>query len=169
MLAGHRPRKLSEGLRSISEREALTRPAGPRNRAAGPLAKSASMRVERRAVRRRFASSRAVAEQFTNLLNLLNNPIGEWCNGSTTDSDSVCLGSNPGSPANSTIPDIAFLQLKRHRTLAAPLGGARLHRNSNPIVRQSSIAASTNCLARAGCRGSDAALPTSGRHAMLGL
>ena len=24
---------------------------------------------------------------------------GEWCNGSTTDSDSVCLGSNPGSPA----------------------------------------------------------------------
>src|SRR6185437_1659234 len=25
--------------------------------------------------------------------------IGEWCNGSTTDSDSVCLGSNPGSPA----------------------------------------------------------------------
>ena len=25
---------------------------------------------------------------------------GEWCNGSTTDSDSVCLGSNPGSPAN---------------------------------------------------------------------
>ena len=26
---------------------------------------------------------------------------GEWCNGSTTDSDSVCLGSNPGSPARS--------------------------------------------------------------------
>jgi hypothetical protein len=25
--------------------------------------------------------------------------IGEWCNGSTTDSDSVCLGSNPSSPA----------------------------------------------------------------------
>ena len=25
---------------------------------------------------------------------------GEWCNGSTTDSDSVCLGSNPGSPAS---------------------------------------------------------------------
>src|ERR1700687_4872089 len=25
---------------------------------------------------------------------------GEWCNGSTTDSDSVCLGSNPSSPAN---------------------------------------------------------------------
>jgi hypothetical protein len=24
---------------------------------------------------------------------------GEWCNGSTTDSDSVCLGSNPSSPA----------------------------------------------------------------------
>jgi hypothetical protein len=26
---------------------------------------------------------------------------GEWCNGSTTDSDSVCLGSNPSSPAKS--------------------------------------------------------------------
>ena len=25
---------------------------------------------------------------------------GEWCNGSTTDSDSVCLGSNPSSPAS---------------------------------------------------------------------
>src|SRR5580700_7018438 len=25
--------------------------------------------------------------------------FGEWCNGSTTDSDSVCLGSNPSSPA----------------------------------------------------------------------
>jgi hypothetical protein len=25
--------------------------------------------------------------------------VGEWCNGSTTDSDSVCLGSNPSSPA----------------------------------------------------------------------
>ena len=25
--------------------------------------------------------------------------IGEWCNGSTCDSDSYCLGSNPSSPA----------------------------------------------------------------------
>ncbi len=24
--------------------------------------------------------------------------IGLWCNGSTTDFDSVCLGSNPGNP-----------------------------------------------------------------------
>ena len=24
---------------------------------------------------------------------------GEWCNGSTYDSDSYCLGSNPSSPA----------------------------------------------------------------------
>ena len=30
---------------------------------------------------------------------LLGDSVGEWCNGSTTDSDSVCLGSNPGSPA----------------------------------------------------------------------
>jgi hypothetical protein len=29
---------------------------------------------------------------------------GEWCNGSTTDSDSVCLGSNPGSPATPNFP-----------------------------------------------------------------
>jgi hypothetical protein len=39
--------------------------------------------------------------QFHKALILLGNPIGEWCNGSTTDSDSVCLGSNPGSPAKS--------------------------------------------------------------------
>jgi hypothetical protein len=37
--------------------------------------------------------------QFYKALILLGNSIGEWCNGSTTDSDSVCLGSNPGSPA----------------------------------------------------------------------
>lgn len=40
--------------------------------------------------------------------NFFENPLessayGEWCNGSTTDSDSVCLGSNPGSPATQTI------------------------------------------------------------------
>ena len=28
--------------------------------------------------------------------------IEEWCNGSTTDSDSVCWGSNPYSPANTS-------------------------------------------------------------------
>src|SRR5262249_42941291 len=26
--------------------------------------------------------------------------IGEWCNGSTADSGSACLGSNPSSPAS---------------------------------------------------------------------
>src|SRR5690242_7901400 len=26
-------------------------------------------------------------------------PYGEWCNGSTADSGSACLGSNPSSPA----------------------------------------------------------------------
>src|ERR1700733_4105704 len=30
--------------------------------------------------------------------------FGEWCNGSTTDSDSVCLGSNPSSPASADQP-----------------------------------------------------------------
>ena len=36
--------------------------------------------------------------------------FGEWCNGSTTDSDSVCLGSNPSSPA-------IFLLLPQERTV----------------------------------------------------
>jgi hypothetical protein len=31
---------------------------------------------------------------------------GEWCNGSTTDSDSVCLGSNPSSPATTNPSNI---------------------------------------------------------------
>jgi hypothetical protein len=35
-------------------------------------------------------------------LNRITSQIGEWCNGSTTDSDSVSLGSNPSSPAFST-------------------------------------------------------------------
>lgn len=29
--------------------------------------------------------------------------VAEWCNGSTTDSDSVSLGSSPGSAANGPI------------------------------------------------------------------
>ena len=29
---------------------------------------------------------------------------GEWCNGSTYDSDSYCLGSNPSSPASFLAP-----------------------------------------------------------------
>jgi hypothetical protein len=33
--------------------------------------------------------------------------FGEWCNGSTTDSDSVCLGSNPSSPA--TIYKLSYI------------------------------------------------------------
>ena len=37
--------------------------------------------------------------------------VGEWCNGSTTDSDSVCLGSNPGSPARSqTIENVSIFR-----------------------------------------------------------
>lgn len=43
---------------------------------------------------------------LTNEVNILQDmewdekgiPIGLWCNGSTTDFDSVCLGSNPGNP-----------------------------------------------------------------------
>jgi hypothetical protein len=42
--------------------------------------------------------------------------IGEWCNGSTTDSDSVCLGSNPSSPASviNDLDDIFKLNLPRN-------------------------------------------------------
>ena len=36
-----------------------------------------------------------------------NSYLGEWCNGSTTDSDSVCLGSNPSSPASLACPLIS--------------------------------------------------------------
>ncbi len=37
-----------------------------------------------------------------NIMVLLNKEIEEWCNGSTTDSDSVCWGSNPYSSAMET-------------------------------------------------------------------
>ena len=33
------------------------------------------------------------------IISLAANADGEWCNGSTYDSDSYCLGSNPSSPA----------------------------------------------------------------------
>jgi hypothetical protein len=42
---------------------------------------------------------------------------GEWCNGSTTDSDSVCLGSNPSSPA-------ILLLLPQEQTLVGEQSGA---------------------------------------------
>ena len=38
-------------------------------------------------------------QNFRRKLSYFKHFGGEWCNGSTTDSDSVCLGSNPGSPA----------------------------------------------------------------------
>jgi hypothetical protein len=56
----------------------------------------------------------ATVEQVSKLLNLFGYSVGEWCNGSTTDSDSVCLGSNPGSPASF-----------RHFSAPAPLYAAR--------------------------------------------
>ncbi len=48
--------------------------------------------------------------------------FGEWCNGSTTDSDSVSLGSNPSSPVFS-LTAIAVLGSDQRR----PLGGTELH------------------------------------------
>ncbi len=38
--------------------------------------------------------------------------FGEWCNGSTTDSGSVSLGSNPSSPAKAT-PCVAMIYARR--------------------------------------------------------
>src|ERR1700749_3626677 len=39
------------------------------------------------------------SSQFIRYIIDISGYFGEWCNGSTTDSDSVCLGSNPSSPA----------------------------------------------------------------------
>lgn len=48
--------------------------------------------------------------------------IGEWCNGSTTDSDSVCLGSNPSSPASQFgFQRISFLGIRIARQMRASL------------------------------------------------
>src|SRR5439155_9050296 len=33
----------------------------------------------------------------------LKKSFGEWCNGSTADSGSACLGSNPSSPASASV------------------------------------------------------------------
>lgn len=46
-------------------------------------------------------NSLAILENFRKKCCQISHFGGEWCNGSTTDSDSVCLGSNPGSPATS--------------------------------------------------------------------
>ena len=37
------------------------------------------------------------------LLHRQNKVIGLWCNGNTTDSGPVILGSNPGSPTKTTL------------------------------------------------------------------
>ena len=45
-------------------------------------------------------NSSAILENFRKKCCKISHFGGEWCNGSTTDSDSVCLGSNPSSPAS---------------------------------------------------------------------
>ena len=45
-------------------------------------------------------NSLAILENFRKKRCQISYFGGEWCNGSTTDSDSVCLGSNPSSPAS---------------------------------------------------------------------
>src|SRR5207249_4297795 len=58
--------------------------------------------------------------------------LGEWCNGSTTDSGSVSLGSNPSSPAyaNPAVPISdsgvsLFLPATRHVAVDRPVSVAR--------------------------------------------
>jgi hypothetical protein len=65
------------------------------------LAKAGSERVEDAALAV-FCKTPIASDCLTEFRNVLNTLqfIGEWCNGSTTDSDSVCLGSNPSSPAS---------------------------------------------------------------------
>ena len=43
---------------------------------------------------------RSHLQKFSTINAVISIAYGEWCNGSTTDSDSVCLGSNPSSPAS---------------------------------------------------------------------
>lgn len=41
----------------------------------------------------------------------IGNRNGLWCNGSTTDFDSVCLGSNPSNPTQMDKPQITGLSI----------------------------------------------------------
>src|SRR3954451_22566730 len=77
------------------------------------LAKAGLRRLEERSAKgsSKIPSPAIVGTRFK-LLTLLGN-FGEWCNGSTTDSDSVCLGSNPSSPA--TCIPVYFQQLTEPR------------------------------------------------------
>jgi hypothetical protein len=69
----------------------------PAKTAVHRLAKRVGLRVEERRDTISFARRfRAISQH----IEIAQESIGEWCNGSTTDSDSVCLGSNPGSPAS---------------------------------------------------------------------
>ena len=63
------------------------------------LAKPGPKRVERRQASTGVACSVATTARIPVKSLILFRHLGEWCNGSTTDSDSVCLGSNPSSPA----------------------------------------------------------------------
>ena len=52
---------------------------------------------------------------------LILGKIGLWCKGSTTDFDSVCLGSNPSNPTKKPVPaepvfllDIVYIPLFDH-------------------------------------------------------
>jgi hypothetical protein len=91
------------------------RPVNPRAELA--LAKAGRERVEGRGAGDPTSEKRVgvTSGHFDNTLNLFGKSVGEWCNGSTTDSDSVCLGSNPGSPATFQplhSPDSIFGRLK---------------------------------------------------------
>ena len=73
-----------------------------------------------------------------------NRRIGAWCNGSTADFDSACLGSNPGAPATfkivilfKVIRPIALLRGRRPNPflLRAPPAPSPLHRRDHFNLR----------------------------------
>src|SRR5258707_2164099 len=90
------------------------------------LAKAGSERVEDAALAV-FCKTPIASDCLTEFRNVLNTLqfIGEGCNSSTTDSDSVCLGSNPSSPASNfnDLEAIAGRKSSQKSTLGRPWEG----------------------------------------------
>ena len=71
----------------------------------------------------RYTISRSKAAAYAEQLQL---HIGELCNGSTYDSDSYCLGSNPSSPAISLHGQAVKTLPSQGKIMGSiPIGGAK--------------------------------------------
>ena len=65
------------------------------------------------------------------LVGTVRQNIGELCNGSTYDSDSYCLGSNPSSPAISLHGQAVKTLPSQGKIMGSiPIGGAKGHSKS---------------------------------------